>query len=114
MANPWLDTKWDAPTGGMETQTFFIDASTITYDATKTGGSTQVGLAVKKKAGTAKTVELTTANSHVLGLLLGVAKDGACTVQIAGRARMKAGANMSAAATAEGKAIVGDVNGSAQ
>jgi hypothetical protein len=70
---------------GYRAITMKIDGATITYDATKKGGSASVGLAVGAKAATAQTVELVTTNQAVLGKLDKVEPDGFCTVQIEGQ-----------------------------
>lgn len=84
-----------------------IDASTITYDSTKTGGADAVGKAVKLSAD--DTVALATDGSHVLGKLLLVEADGFCTVQENGNMDLPAGVG---ASLTLGKKIVGAVNGS--
>jgi hypothetical protein len=83
-------------------ETYEIDASTITYDATEEGGSAQVGLAVTFSAD--DTVALTADASAVLGKLIRVEPDGKCNVQDGGYTTLPAG---SGATTTRGKKIVG-------
>lgn len=61
-------------------ETFIADNSTITYDATKAGGSAAVGLAVIQTA-TADTVALTADGDPIFGKLILVEPDLKCTVQ---------------------------------
>ncbi len=63
-------------------RTYKIDNSTITYDATKTGGSASIGLAVTFSA--ADTVALVAAKGMVIGKLIKVEADNKATVQTDG------------------------------
>jgi hypothetical protein len=83
-------------------ETFLIDNSTITYDATKDGGSSQVGLAVTFSAN--DTVALTQDSDFVLGKLMVVESDGTCTVQTKGGCTLPAG---NAATVTAGSTVVG-------
>lgn len=91
---------------GAKRETYKIDNSTITYDATKSGGSTQVGLAVELS--TDDTVALTQDANRVLGKLLKVEPDLKCTVQTRGYTKFPSGAG---ATLTIGGAIVGDLDG---
>ena len=70
-------------------RTYKIDASTITYDATKAGGSTQVGLAVTLSSD--DTVALTADGSAILGKLILVESDGKCNVMTEGTMTLPGG-----------------------
>jgi hypothetical protein len=83
-------------------ETFLIDNSTITYDSTKDGGSSQVGLAVSFSAN--DTVKLSEDGNFVLGKLVAVESDGTCTVQTKGGCTLPAG---NAATVTAGSTIVG-------
>lgn len=85
--------------------TFVIDNSTITFDATKPNGSSQVNLAVTMSGH--KTVALTADGDPVVGKLTKVHADGKCSVQVLGGVLLPAGngANVSA-----GRKIVGALN----
>lgn len=83
--------------------TFRIDAATITYDATQPGGAAVVGRAVGLKAATAAIVELVADAQRVLGKLINVEADGACTVITEGVVQLPGGD----APPAIGTAIVG-------
>lgn len=87
-----------------EVVTFKIDASTITYDATKANGSASVGLAVTMSA--ARTVALVADGEAVMGKLLKVEADGKCAVQVGGYMTLPAGTG---ASLTLGKKIVGDL-----
>jgi hypothetical protein len=89
---------------GYRAETFKIDNSTITYDATKSGGSTQVGLAVRLSA--AATVELVGDGEDVVGKLVQVDKDKFAVVQTKGYLTLPGG---SGAALTRGEKIVGDL-----
>jgi hypothetical protein len=82
--------------------TYLIDGSTITYDATKAGGSAQVNLAVVLSA--SKTVALTQDASAVHGKLILVEADGKCTVQTGGYCTLPGGAS---ATLTPGSRVVG-------
>jgi len=71
-------------------QTFWADGSTIIYSATTAGGSTAVGLAVTFVAGT-DVVGLCADGDAIVGKLLKVEADGACTVQNKGNTTFPAG-----------------------
>ncbi len=70
-------------------RTYKIDNSTITYDATKAGGSAQVGLAVTLSAD--DTVALTADGNGVLGKLILVESDGKCNVMTEGTMTLPGG-----------------------
>ena len=70
--------------------TLWADASTITFDVTKVNGSAAVGLAVTY-TGTADTVALCADGDAIVGKLIKVEPDGACTVQNKGMAFLPAG-----------------------
>lgn len=109
MANPRLAVKY----GEIKAvhATFKIDASTITYSATSSGGSASIGLAVRLKAA-ADIVELVGDGEAVLGKLIKVEADGIATVQIGGMMTLPGGVG---ATLTRGKAIVGDLGaGSAE
>lgn len=80
---------------------------TIVFDATKAGGSSQVGLAVTIGAG--GIISLTLDGSHVLGKLIKVETDGFANVQIGGYATLPGGAS---ASLTVGKRIVGALGAS--
>lgn len=75
-------------TGGVY-RTYKIDNSTITYDATKTGGSASIGLAVTFSA--ADTVALVAAKGMVIGKLIKVEADNKATVQTDGTMELPGG-----------------------
>lgn len=85
-------------------ETFAIDDSTITYDATEENGSAQVGLAVTFS--THDTVELVEDGDPIVGKLIQVEKDGFCTVQTGGVMTLPGG---DSATLTVGLAIVGDL-----
>lgn len=91
MADPRLDAK-HAGVGAVY-DTFKIDNSTITFDATKEGGSTQVGLAVTLSAD--NTIALVDTDQKVLGKLVKVASDNVASVQVAGGMTLAAGSAVS-------------------
>lgn len=86
--------------------TAIADGVTITYDATKNGGSAAVGKAVKISA--SATVALTTDASQVAGKLIHVDPDGKCTVQFEGFMGLPGG---TAATLTPGSKVVGALNG---
>lgn len=94
---------------GAEYVTFLIDDSTITYSATATNGSAQVGLAVALS--THKTVELVGDGEEVLGKLISVESDDKAVVQVGGYMELPAGTS---ATLTPGKKIVGDLLVSAE
>ena len=70
-------------------RTYKIDDSTITYDASKAGGSTQVGLAVTFSDD--DTVALTADGEAVRGKLILVEGDGKCNVMTDGTMTLPGG-----------------------
>ena len=80
MANPRKVVDFEGI--GLLTATYLIDGVTITYDATKAGGSAVVGRAVTLSDDAV--VALTEDGDAVEGKLLTVERDGACTVQVGG------------------------------
>lgn len=70
-------------------RTYKIDDSTITYDATKTGGSASIGLAVTFSA--ADTVALVAVKGMVIGKLIKVEADNKATVQTDGTMELPGG-----------------------
>lgn len=93
MANPRKTVAHDENHARYET--FKIDNSTITYDATKARGSAQVDLAVKLS--TDDTVALVVADDAIYGRLEKVEADGMCSVQIGGFSKLPAGASATVA-----------------
>lgn len=83
--------------------TFAIDDSTVTFDKTKVGGSSQVGLAVNLS--THGTVQLADDAQAVLGVLIQVDGDKYATVQTGGICSFKGGAS---ATLTVGTPIYGD------
>lgn len=83
--------------------------NTIVYDATKTGGSEQVGLAVTLESN--KTVSLVGDGESVEGKLILVEPGGFCVVQTRGYMKLKRG---SSATLTPGKKIVGDLLSAAE
>lgn len=79
--------------------TYTYDA-TITYDATKAGGSASVGLAVMFTGN--ETVGLTSDAAAVIGKLMKVEADGNCSVMRHGNTKLPAG--LAATVTAGNKA----------
>lgn len=102
MTDPRLDVSFEGI--GAEHASYKIDNSTITYDATKDGGSDQVGLAVNLSAG--KTVQLVGDGEVVLGKLVKVEPDGVANVQTGGYVTLPGGEG---ATLTPGKKIVGDL-----
>lgn len=92
---------------GIETATAKIDGSTITYDATKPGGSAAVGLAVKFTSN--DTLALVVDGDDVDGKLLQVFADGMATFQYGGLCTLPAGASASVGLR---KKIVGAIGAS--
>lgn len=72
-------------------RTYKIDDSTITYDATKAGGSAQVGLAVTFSA--ADTVALAADGDAIVGKLILVESDNKCNVMTEGTMALPGGAS---------------------
>lgn len=101
MADPRAAVSFEGIDG--EYATYKIDASTITYDSTKQGGSAQVGLAVTVSAN-AGVIKLTEDGEAVEGKLISVEADGYATVQVGGYLTLPAG---NGASTTRGKKIVG-------
>lgn len=89
-------------------QTFAHD-NTIVYDATKVGGSAQVGLAVTQEG--SETVSLVGDGEEVEGKLIKVESDGFCVVQVEGEMTLPGGTS---ATLTEGSKIVGDLLSSAE
>jgi hypothetical protein len=89
------------------TVTYKIDGSTITYSATTTNGSAQVGLAVTLS--TDDTVGLVGDGEAVEGKLIKVEADNKATVQVGGYMTLPAG---NGASLTLGKKIVGALNAS--
>jgi len=84
--------------------TYLIDNSTITYSASETNGSAQVGLAVTLSA--AKTVALAADAEAVIGKLIRVEADNRAVVQVAGYMTLPGG---DSATLTLGSKIVGDL-----
>lgn len=86
-------------------QTFWADQATIVPDRTQIEGASpaMIGKAVTFAA-TADTIKLAADGDPVIGKLLKVEPDGACTVQIRGNATLPAGA---AATVTPGRRVVG-------
>lgn len=82
--------------------TYKIDGSTITFDATKDGGSAAVGKAVMVSGN--DTVALTSDGAPVKGKLILVERDGCCTIQVDGYCDLPGGL---AATLTPGLKIVG-------
>jgi len=98
---------------GLETITCYADdfgteTATIVWSATEAAGSAQVGLAVMVVAvsNSKAEIDLVTDGQAVLGKLLRVEADGACTVQIAGACTLPGG---DSATLTLGARIVGDL-----
>lgn len=87
----------------------YVHDDTIVYDATKAGGSLQVGLAVTLEA--SKQVSLVGDGEQVEGVLQKVEPGGFCVVQTQGIAIMKGGTS---ATLTPGTKIVGDLLVSAE
>lgn len=100
MADPRDAVNFDGI--GEQRETYLIDDSTITYDATKANGSAQVGLAVTLSA--AKTVALTQDGNGVLGKLIKVTPDKKAVVATKGYLKFPGG---NGASLTRMKAIVG-------
>jgi len=91
--------------------TFAIDDSTITYDATQPGGSAQAGLAVRPVPGTPGTVELIGDGEGPAWKLISVDSDNFATVQTKGVCTLPGGTS---ATLTIGERIVGDLLSSAE
>lgn len=104
MADPRLTVGWDE--AGALNLSFIIDDSTITYSATVSGGSSQVGLAVRLNAD-AGVIELVGDAEHVLGKLIKVEQDGLANVQVKGHMTLPAGDGVGSLTL--GKKIIGDL-----
>lgn len=102
MADPRADVRFDNI--DYRAETFKIDDSTITYDATQPGGSAQVGLAVNQSAG--DTIQLVGDGEAISGKLIQVTKDGYATVQTRGYCTLPGGTS---ATLTIGTKIVGDL-----
>lgn len=103
MADPRAVNSFELGPKPHEVATFVHD-STIVYDATKVGGSAQVGLAVSIES--SNVVTLVGDGENVLGKLLNVGSDGFCTVQHSGWMTLPGGSGASLTA---GEKIVGDL-----
>ena len=103
MADPRL--SYDNNEVGALFASYAYDNSDITYSATTSGGSSQVGLVVTLTSGTQYQIELVTDAEFVLGKLILVKADGTCVVQVGGYMTLPGG---DGATLTEGKAIVGD------
>jgi hypothetical protein len=105
MSNPRATQTNDgiAPVVG----TFYYDNSSVTYDATKAGGSASVGLAVTLSDD--NTIATAADGEFVLGKLLRVEADGRCAVQIGGVVQLPGG---NSATLTLGSGIVGALNAS--
>lgn len=108
MADPRLAVKYDEI--NPEFVTFKIDDSTITYSATETNGSAQVGLAVTLTA-TADTISTVADGEAVLGKLMSVTADDYAVVQVGGYMTLPGGTS---ATLTPGKKIVGDLLSTAE
>ena len=102
MADPRADVTFDGINA--EYVTVAIDNSTITYSATATNGSAQVGLAVALSGNA--TIELVGDGEEVFGKLISVEKDNFAVVQTGGWMALPGG---SGATLTVGKKIVGDL-----
>lgn len=102
MADPRLNVSIDGVNPVYAS--FKIDGATITYDATKAGGSTQVGLAVNLSGN--GTVQLAGDGETVIGKLIKVESDGVATVQIGGGMTLPGGTG---ATLTVGTKIMGDL-----
>lgn len=100
MADPRLGTTRKGIRPNVET--FPIDASTITFDATKARGSAQVDLAVTISA--SNQIALADTNDPILGQLLLVEPDGMAAVQTGGYVNLPGGQS---ATLTPGSKIVG-------
>jgi hypothetical protein len=89
---------------GWLVETFKIDDSTITYDATQEGGSAAVGKGVTLSGN--DTVALVGDGEKVEGMLLHVESDGVAAVVTEGVVELPGGAG---ASLTRGKKIVGDL-----
>jgi len=96
-------------TGLPDLQTFKIDNSTITYDATKANGAatTMIGMAVTLSAD--NTVALAADGEFVLGKLVSVEGDNKCSVKVHGHVTLPAG---NGASVTRRKRIVGALDAS--
>ena len=103
MADPRL--SYDNNEVGAVFASYKYDNSTITYSATTSGGSSQVGLAVTLTS-TQYVIATAADGEFVLGKLILVEADGTCVVQVKGYMTLPGGTS---ADLTEGKAIVGDL-----
>lgn len=101
MADPRAAVSYEGI--GYEAETFAHD-DTIVYDATKVGGSAQVGLAVTLES--SKTASLIGDGENLLGKLIKVESDGFCVVQTGGYMTLPGG---SGATLTAGLRVVGDL-----
>lgn len=105
MADPRNAVSFDGINATHET--FLIDNSTITYDATLANGSAKVGLAVALSGN--GTIETAGNGEEVLGKLIKVEADNKAVVQTGGYMTLPAG---NGASLTLGKKIVGALNAS--
>lgn len=103
MADPRAANSFELGPYPHQVATFPYDA-TIVYDATKEGGSDQVGLAVSIESD--NLVTLVGDGENVLGKLLKVEADGFCSVQHSGFMTLPGG---DGATLTAGLKIVGDL-----
>lgn len=102
MSDPRNDVNHIENRAGLET--YKIDDSTITYDATEANGSAEVGRAVTLS--THDTVALAADGEEIEGKLISVEADDKCTVQVKGMMTLPGGTS---ATLTPGKKIVGDL-----
>lgn len=105
MADPRL--RFEFGTIGYKAVTLLADNSTITYSASTANGSAAVGRAVTLSA--AHTVALAADGEAVIGKLIEVSSDLACTVQVEGFCELPGG---NGADLTLGYPIVGALNAS--
>lgn len=106
MSDPREDVVFDEIKA---TRVTYAHDDTIVFDATKVGGSEQVGLATTLESN--KTVSLVGDGEAVEGRLESVDPDGFCVVQVGGYQKLKRGTS---ATLTPGKKIVGDLLGAAE
>lgn len=86
MANPRNTVDFKGV--GYRGLTYYVDGDTIVHDRTQVGGSAGAGKLVAFVDGDPSLVRLTDATSGVLGVLIDVKEDDACTVQVEGGAEI--------------------------
>lgn len=86
MANPRNTVDFKGV--GYRGLTYYIDDDSITYDRTQVGGSAQAGRLVAFVDADPSVVQLAETGTGILGVLVDVKEDGACTVQIEGGAEI--------------------------